>query len=178
MAHCGGSLRGSHGWSVVLTDIFSGWTEARLSWNRNHLNVRGRIEEIEQRKNDNAHVEQKNRALIREHLGHERIGEMAAVTAFNEALRLISLRANLYQASSKLLGKKRDDPNRKPTKIYEKKARTPWQRLMESGKLSAAERTRLEELKAQNDPLTLNGQIEAKLKEAWELNAGGGTRAA
>ena len=46
VAHCGGSLKGSHGWSVVATDIATGWTEARMSWNRNEHNVFARLREI------------------------------------------------------------------------------------------------------------------------------------
>lgn len=229
VAHCGGSLRGSHGWSVVFTDIFSGWTQAGMSWNRNHLNVQRCIQRIEAelpftiigfdsdnggesersgdsqpqaarrasvarqfinavlldywrkqqqsvevtrsrpyRKNDNAHVEQKNRALIREHLGHERIDTTQAVSLFDQALKLISLRANLYQASAKLVGKERPDPQSKPRKVYEKRARTPWERLMQSESLSAGQRGRLEKMRHDNDPIELNEQIEAKLRQAWQ----------
>ena len=209
VAHCGGSLRGSHGWSVVLTDIFSGWTQAGMSWNRNHLNVQRCIQRIEAqlpftiigfdsdnggefinavlldhwrkqqqpvevtrsrpyRKNDNAHVEQKNRVLIREHLGHDRIDTMEAVELFDEALKLISLRANLYQASAKLVSKEPPEPQSKPRKIYEKRARTPWERVMQSESLSAAQRVRLEKMKQDNDPIELNEAIEKTLRQAWQ----------
>lgn len=34
VAHCGGDMGGSFVWSLTLTDIYSGWTEVRASWNR------------------------------------------------------------------------------------------------------------------------------------------------
>lgn len=34
VAHCGGNMGGCFVWSVCITDIFSGWTEVRASWNR------------------------------------------------------------------------------------------------------------------------------------------------
>ena len=212
VAHCGGSLKGSHGWSVVATDIATGWTEARMSWNRNEHNVFARLREIESalpfgiigfdtdnggefinttlhrywrdrpvpievtrsrpyRKNDNAHIEQKNLVLIRENLGYERIGEQTAIASFNEALKLLSLRANLYQANLKLVSKEHgEDRTKKPRKKYEKTAQTSWQRLQANAQITAEQKQRLEKLQAENDPMELNDRIQAKLKEAWESN--------
>lgn len=34
VAHCGGSMAGDFIWSVIYTDICSGWTAMRASWNR------------------------------------------------------------------------------------------------------------------------------------------------
>jgi hypothetical protein len=212
VAHGGESLRGPHAWSVVLTDIATGWSEARLCWTRSDLAIHARVCEIENElpfrirgfdtdnggefinatllrywsqrevpvevtrsrpyhKNDNAHVEQKNLVLIRESLGYQRLDVPEAVESFNEALRLLCLRANLYQASAKLLRKEQKTPQEKPRKIYEKRARTPWQRLHEHPETSEIQRRQLENLLAQHDPLELNECIEAHLKEGWKINA-------
>ncbi|KTD81157.1 hypothetical protein Lwal_1066, partial [Legionella waltersii] len=34
VAHCGTSLMGDFVWSITMTDIFSGWTEMRATWNK------------------------------------------------------------------------------------------------------------------------------------------------
>ena len=39
VAHCGGEMGGSFIWSLTATDIFSGWTEVRPSWNRGQHSV-------------------------------------------------------------------------------------------------------------------------------------------
>jgi len=48
VAHCGGDMGGSFLWSLTATDIFSGWTEVRASWNRGQHNVCGAFAEIEE----------------------------------------------------------------------------------------------------------------------------------
>ncbi len=39
VAHCGGNMGESFIWSLTMTDIFSGWTEVRPSWNRGQERV-------------------------------------------------------------------------------------------------------------------------------------------
>ena len=47
VAHCGNSLAGDFVWSLTLTDILSGWTENRATWNKGALGVMAKIEDIE-----------------------------------------------------------------------------------------------------------------------------------
>ncbi len=47
VAHCGTSLMGDFIWSITLTDIFSGWTEMRATWNKGAAGVMYGIEDIE-----------------------------------------------------------------------------------------------------------------------------------
>ena len=47
VAHCGGDMGGNFLWSLTATDIFSGWTEVRCSWNRGQYNVCSAFVEIE-----------------------------------------------------------------------------------------------------------------------------------
>ncbi|MDC0259200.1 hypothetical protein OAK43_03095, partial [Verrucomicrobiales bacterium] len=47
VAHCGGDMGGSFIWSLTATDIFSGWTEVRPSWNRGQHNVCEAFKKIE-----------------------------------------------------------------------------------------------------------------------------------
>ena len=48
VAHCGGDMGGSFLWTLTATDIYSGWTEVRSSWNRGQHSVCGAFEGIEQ----------------------------------------------------------------------------------------------------------------------------------
>jgi hypothetical protein len=48
VAHCGGDMSGSFLWSLTATDIYSGWTEVRTSWNRGQHSVCEAFEGIEQ----------------------------------------------------------------------------------------------------------------------------------
>ena len=47
VAHCGDSLAGDFIWSITLTDIHSGWTESRASWNKVANGVLEQIKSIE-----------------------------------------------------------------------------------------------------------------------------------
>lgn len=48
VAHCGTSLMGNFVWSITLTDIFSGWTEMRATWNKGAVGVMDGIKDIEE----------------------------------------------------------------------------------------------------------------------------------
>lgn len=47
VAHCGNSLLGDFVWSLALTDILTGWTECRATWNKGSAGVLEQIKEIE-----------------------------------------------------------------------------------------------------------------------------------
>ncbi len=48
VAHCGNSLAGDFVWSLTLTDILTGWTECRATWNKGSSGVLEQIKDIEQ----------------------------------------------------------------------------------------------------------------------------------
>ena len=47
VAHCGNTLAGSFIWTLTLTDIHTGWTEARATWNNGADGVVKQIKDIE-----------------------------------------------------------------------------------------------------------------------------------
>ena len=120
-------------------------------------------------KNDNAHVEQKNRTRVREPLGEDRIDDMEAVQAFSEGLRLQSLLDNLFTPTLKLLSKSRDPVSGRLKRHYEKHPRTPAQRALESNALSEESRASLLAALQRHDPLTLRGAAQGKFEEAWRM---------
>jgi hypothetical protein len=48
VAHCGTSLEGDFVWSLTFTDIYSGWTENRATWNKGSGGVCEQIKDIEE----------------------------------------------------------------------------------------------------------------------------------
>jgi len=49
VAHCGGALEGSFVWSLMFTDIFSGWPLNRAVWNKGAHGVVRQVKELERR---------------------------------------------------------------------------------------------------------------------------------
>jgi hypothetical protein len=46
VAHCDGSMAGNFIWTVTYVDIFSGWTEARATWNRSSTAVKKNTQQL------------------------------------------------------------------------------------------------------------------------------------
>lgn len=49
VAHCGGSLEGSFIWSITYTDIYSGWSSMRATWNKGEAGVVEATRDVEKR---------------------------------------------------------------------------------------------------------------------------------
>lgn len=47
VAHCGNSMAGNFIWSLTFTDIYSGWTENRATWNRGAEGVLRQLQDVE-----------------------------------------------------------------------------------------------------------------------------------
>lgn len=122
------------------------------------------------RKNDNAHIEQKNYTHVRQILGDDRFDEIDLVEPLNEALALWSLWNNLYCAQRRLLRKERQ-PDGKVKRHHEKQASSPCRRLLARDDLEPGQRQRLLDLLEQHDPITLRTQVEESLRRVYELRA-------
>jgi hypothetical protein len=112
------------------------------------------------RKNDNAHVEQKNRQLVREIVGYGRYETPEHVVWLNQVYACLDPYANLFLPMRKVIAKEREGC--RVRKRYDK-ARTPIQRLLEIGILDyQAELLLSEQLHAYN-PLELHRELELLL---------------
>ena len=85
------------------------------------------------RKNDNCHVEQKNWSLVRRNIGYARYEGQEATDLLNRYYQLLGLYSNYFLPSMKLQEKTRDGATVK--KVYDA-AKTPFQRLLDSGTLT------------------------------------------
>ncbi len=118
------------------------------------------------RKNDQAYVEQKNGSVIRRFVGYDRYTTKAAYQQIEKLYRSLRLYTNFFQPISKLVSKERIGA--KVVKRYDK-ARTPYQRLIESGVLSEEERLRLEGILRRTNLVQLKREIDDTLEVLWKL---------
>ncbi len=108
------------------------------------------------RKNDQAHVEEKNGSIVRRMTGYDRFEGLAAWRAMAALYAKLRLYVNFFQPSQKLLKKRREGS--KTIKQYDV-ARTPCQRLLDSTYIRPATKTGLSETFSDLDPVLLLEQI-------------------
>ncbi len=212
VAHCGGDMAESFIWSLTATDIFSGWTEVRPSWNRGqhsvleafsiietqlpfeilgvdtdnggeflnyHLHdyLTNRAKPVEMtrsrpyRKNDQAHVEQKNDTHVRQLLGYDRLGHQPLLEMVNSLLESWSLWRNLFTTTFKQIETRRE--GNRQIRLHEKEPQTPCQRLIDYNRVHGNESyaKKLEHWRSQHDPFKLKTWIEKQLKAIWDLDS-------
>src|SRR5256884_8993640 len=85
-------------------------------------------------KNDQCFVEQKNGAIVRQVVGYDRLIGEHAYRQLTELYRALRLYINCFQPSMKLISKQRE--GKKVRYVYDS-AKTPLQRLLQSGVLPA-----------------------------------------
>ena len=191
VAHCGDNMGGSFIYSLVATDVCTGWTEAEPLLAREQSLVVAGLEVIAKhlpfailgidsdndtvfinetltgyctdrgieftrsrayRKNDQAWIEQKNGAVIRRFMGHDRYsGQVAGQTMAHlyEAMRRY---VNYFQPSFKLAEKRRDGSA--VIKRYSPPA-TLCERVMRHEAVSAEVKARLGARRDTLDPMAL-----------------------
>lgn len=118
------------------------------------------------KKNDQCHVEQKNGAIVRQLVGYDRYeGEDARrrLAAIYSQLRLFT---NYFQPNLKLVSKVRNGA--RVTRRYDS-AKTPYQRLLESGVLSNEQQTDMREQYELLNPADLARQIRKAQNALWAL---------
>ena len=108
------------------------------------------------RKNDQAHVEQKNGALVRRIVGYRRFEGMAAARELAGLYARTRLFVNAFQPSFKLAEKERDGA--RVRKRYHAPA-TPCDRLLADPRTSEEVRCRIEAVRADLDPVQLLAEI-------------------
>lgn len=119
------------------------------------------------KKDDNAHIEQKNWTHVRKLLGWERYDTHEAVEAINDLYRReLRLWLNLFLPSVKLLKKVR--VGSKVRRVYDG-PRTPFERVRACAQADREKVAQLEELRKGLDPFQLARTIERKLERIYRL---------
>ena len=191
MAHCGDDMGGSFVYSLVATDVCTGWTEAVPLLAREQSLVVAGLEAIAAqlpfpvrgidsdndsmlindtlseycagrcieftrsrayRKKDQAWVEQKNGAVPRRFLGHERYSSQAAGQTIAHLHGATRLYVNYFQPSFMLVEKTRNGSA--VVKRYSSPA-TPCDRVLWHDAVSIEAKTTLSERRATLDPVVL-----------------------
>lgn len=119
------------------------------------------------KKNDQAHVEQKNFTHVRQLLGYGRYDRIELVEKVNDLYEnaWLPLR-NYFTPTMKLVGKTR--VGSKVKKDYDQ-AKTPCDRLLSCDKVSDETKSKLRETRASLDPYKLAKMIETKLESIYEI---------
>jgi hypothetical protein len=119
------------------------------------------------KKDDNAHVEQKNWTPVRKLLGWDRYDSVAAIEAINDLYRQeLRWLLNLYLPSVKLVKKTR--VGSKLRRVYDA-PQTPRERGARSGYAEASRLAELTKLQRRSDPFELARSIDRKRKRIYEL---------
>jgi hypothetical protein len=128
-------------------------------------NKHGHVKFVRRRpykKNDNAHVEQKNNTHVRQLFGYHRIEHMELIDLMNDIYRNYwNPLLNFFCPALKLIKKVRIGGKLKKT--YDK-PKTPYDRLIDSGKLTELQLHRLRSERDLLDPLVLKRGLDAKLR--------------
>jgi hypothetical protein len=141
-----------------------------LNWHlMKYLNQRpqavGWTRSREYRKNDNAHVEQKNWTHVRQLLGYDRIETPEAVALINDLYASWNDLQNFFMPAIKLKTKERVGSKIKRT--YQP-IQTPVQRLLDCPDITEEQKTKLRLRRDSLNPLTLKKEIDRKLRKVWD----------
>lgn len=118
------------------------------------------------KKNDNAHVEQKNWTHVRRLLGYVRYDSEPALNVINDLYQNeFRLFCNLFQPSVKLLRKERIGSKLK--RIYDQ-PKTPFDRLSISKEVDPLKMAELNRLRESLDPFKLSAIIDHKLTRIYQ----------
>jgi hypothetical protein len=118
------------------------------------------------RKNDQAHVEQKNWSVVRHTVGYDRLEtdeELITLAAIYADLRLY---VNFFQPVLKLIGKMQVDG--RTVKQYDQ-ATTPFRRVLASDQISLHVKAGLANQYVQLNPVTLRQQIDQNVARLWKI---------
>ncbi|MHB8732267.1 MAG: integrase [bacterium] len=119
------------------------------------------------KKDDNAHVEQKNWTHVRKLVGWDRYDSLEAQAAINDLYRNeLRLMMNLFQPSVKLVRKTRVGAQLR--RRYDR-PQTPLDRLLASGAGDPDRVRALQRLRARLDPFALAAAIDRKLQRIYRL---------
>jgi hypothetical protein len=118
------------------------------------------------RKNDQAHVEERNWFVVRRVIGYDRYSTKAAFTQLDATLRVLQEYMNYFQPIRKLKSKERIGA--KVRKCYDE-ARTPYQRLLASGAIAPEKAETLQHHYERLNPIALRAELNQALDQLWEL---------
>jgi hypothetical protein len=120
------------------------------------------------KKDDNAHIEQKNYTTVRQVLGYQRFDTEEVLGLMTELYRgPLRLYINFFQSSEKCIEKKRVGSQIK--KVYDK-AKTPYERVLAHPNISKDTKDKLTEIFETLDPFFLRDEIDRLVFKIQKLS--------
>jgi len=119
------------------------------------------------KKNDQAHVEQKNWSVVRHTVGYDRWETEQELVLLENVYDDLRFYINFFQPSFKLIGK--ECLGNKTIKRYDP-AKTPYQRVLERKDISLQAKARLMNLYLQLNPAQLRRCIDQKTAKLWNIS--------
>ena len=119
------------------------------------------------RKNDQAHVEQKNWSVVRHTVGYDRWETEPELTLLESIYDDLRLYINFFQPSFKLIAKERI--GNQTLKRYDT-AKTPYQRILERQDISLEAKARLMNLYLHLNPAELRRRMDQKTAHLWKIS--------
>lgn len=163
-------MRGSMPFSMIALDSDNDGAfinETLLDYCENHGIKQTRSRPY--KKNDQAWIEQKNGAVIRKFVGHERFSGIVAAQTLARLYGLVRLYVNFFQPSFKLREKRRNGS--KTHRSYHKPA-TPCERLLAEEAVDNDTKEKLKTWRQKLDPVALLHQIREAQSALAALSAG------
>lgn len=118
------------------------------------------------KKNDQAHIEQKNGSTIRRTVGYDRYEGEPATHTLNAFYDVFRLWVNFFQPSMKLVEKHRLGSTVR--KKYDQ-PQTPYQRVLASPEVSDEDKQVLHDIFRSLNPLALRRELDRRLEVVWRL---------
>jgi len=119
------------------------------------------------KKNDQAHVEQKNWSVVRHTVGYDRWETEQELVLLENVYDDLRFYINFFQPSFKLIGK--ECIGNKTIKRYDP-AKTPYQRVLERKDISLQAKAQLMNLYLQLNPVQLRRCIDQKTAKLWNIS--------
>ena len=116
------------------------------------------------KKNDQAHIEERNGSVVRRLVGYDRYGGEEACGALGELYSVLRFHQNYFQPSLRLVSIERNSSH--VTKRYDV-AKTPLQRLLDSGTLNREQKDQQRSLFQALDPVQVLTQLRHLQDRFW-----------
>ncbi|MEA3325768.1 MAG: hypothetical protein U9R53_00395 [Chloroflexota bacterium] len=118
------------------------------------------------KKNDQAHVEQKNWSVVRHTVGYDRFETQEEMLLLEKIYEDLHLYVNFFQPVMKSFRKQRIDG--KTIKYYDQ-AKTPYRRILVSKQVAFFDKVHLTNLYVQLNPVTLRQRIDLNVGKLWKI---------
>jgi len=118
------------------------------------------------KKNDNMCVEERNGHVIRRYLGWERLDELTLLPLVEELCRTVTIYVNHWKAVRRMVTKER--VGAKYVRTYEKRAMTPYERVMAHPNIANDLKQKLQEEHDEQNPLLLLQKIATLKKKIYQ----------